>query len=870
MIENKIQILDDQPISDATFFNFDFYTDALKEIISLDETKTPLVIGIFGDRGSGKTSLMKTLEEKIKKDGVFPAKIIWFNTWKYDKEDAIWSALLMRILEELKTGGEDEILDKKLDDLQTSLYNEVHREELGSLTIDFGKAEKGTLKLSFSMPPATGDAVTKLLKTASKEKKDINTIIDSVHREKKIFNVKNVQFLEEFQLNFEKIINDHYVVKKKKAVIFIDDLDRCVPERAIEVLEAIKLFLDVKGCIFVIGIGIDRRVIFEGVRIKYRDFKLEGEPIDNNEYLDKIIQLSFMLPPIPDSRLKEFINHYDPKKSYEKYQDMIINGIGRNPRKIKHFINYIELQRNLAEFIPEIKALKKELKENFDALLIEWQIISSSSDKDLAEFRKHVLKNNKLLLDLHIYLESETQGKVPEALLPFLKDSLTDLVKAFPEKGKLTEEIVQKVIHLSSVTSTKKIEEAEPKKPLTPNEIRKAIEEGESLKGAILNNANLEGVDLTGMNLSRADLSGAILSDTNLTKANLSGANLTRVDLTGADLTGANLSGAKLSRFAFSMVKKLEGANLSKLELSRTDFTGADLSIANLSDANLSGANLSKANLYRANLSNVNLSGANISGTNLFEADLSDTDLSNRDLSSIDFTGAKLTGTNLSNSKLLKANLTNADLSRANLVGADLSGSRLLKANLTNADLSYASLIEAHLSYTILNGANISNATFIGTTTPSVEVNEKTNAEHIRIVKEELSEEYLFSWDKIPGNDNVRLIEFLKKNFGIDWVKTAKIEKIDDDRTIKISTEKKSLSLRFDDEKTKVSLKIDDGRTDEYIAKTENDKLNIYNREDVIFKSKVKQALNDISEDLRKIICRDNKNLCSIYTSPVK
>jgi len=89
-------------------------------------------------------------------------------------------------------------------------------------------------------------------------------------------------------------------------------------------------------------------------------------------------------------------------------------------------------------------------------------------------------------------------------------------------------------------------------------------------------------------------------------------------------------------------------------------------------------------------------------------------------------------------------------------------------------------------------------------------------------------ETYLFSWDKIPGNDNVQFAESLAKNFGIDWVKTAKIEKIDTGNTINIYTEKNSLSLTLNDAKTKTILKIDDGRTDEFIAKTENGNLNIY------------------------------------------
>jgi hypothetical protein len=39
---------------------------------------------------------------------------------------------------------------------------------------------------------------------------------------------------------------------------------------------------------------------------------------------------------------------------------------------------------------------------------------------------------------------------------------------------------------------------------------------------------------------------------------------------------------------------------------------------------------------------------------------------------------------------------------------------------------------------------------------------------------------YLFSWDEIPGKDSGRLIEFIEQNFGIDWIKTANIEKIDE------------------------------------------------------------------------------------------
>ena len=93
--------------------------------------------------------------------------------------------------------------------------------------------------------------------------------------------------------------------------------------------------------------------------------------------------------------------------------------------------------------------------------------------------------------------------------------------------------------------------------------------------------------------------------------------------------------------------------------------------------------------------------------------------------------------------------------------------------------------------------------------------------------------EYAFSWDEIPGNDEGRLKEVLVKTYDIDWVKNAKIEKIDKDEAIKVSTAEKSLTLRLNDEKTEVELEIGNDRAIEFIAKMDNDKLNIYPADNV-------------------------------------
>ncbi len=91
--------------------------------------------------------------------------------------------------------------------------------------------------------------------------------------------------------------------------------------------------------------------------------------------------------------------------------------------------------------------------------------------------------------------------------------------------------------------------------------------------------------------------------------------------------------------------------------------------------------------------------------------------------------------------------------------------------------------------------------------------------------KKTKSRKYLFSWNEIPGNDTDRLIKFLKKNYGVPWIKAAKIEKIDNGKTISISNKENSLLLTLNNDKNKAILTIN--TTDEFIVKKENGNLNI-------------------------------------------
>lgn len=83
----------------------------------------------------------------------------------------------------------------------------------------------------------------------------------------------------------------------------------------------------------------------------------------------------------------------------------------------------------------------------------------------------------------------------------------------------------------------------------------------------------------------------------------------------------------------------------------------------------------------------------------------------------------------------------------------------------------------------------------------------------------------LFSWDEF-SEDNVRFREFLRRNYGIKWVRKAKINNYGN--AINIFSKNNFIQLRLNDKKTRAILTIDNVETDEFIVKTEDGKLNIY------------------------------------------
>jgi len=149
--------------------------------------------------------------------------------------------------------------------------------------------------------------------------------------------------IEKIRNDFGSIVNT--IIKnsqKKKLVIFIDELDRCNPENAVRLLESIKNYFDVTGCIFVIL--VDDEVLTSYINKKYKNTKINGQL-----YLEKIINTKFRVPFITPEKVIKIFNNFKEYNFFGQDPDKLDLGLfprALNPRKISKIYEKIKLISN--------------------------------------------------------------------------------------------------------------------------------------------------------------------------------------------------------------------------------------------------------------------------------------------------------------------------------------------------------------------------------------------------------------------------------------------------------------------------------------------------------------------------------------------
>ncbi len=295
--------------TELDFLDYDCLVNVLKDIINNEEL-LPASIGVYGDWGSGKSSLMQMCKRQLEIEDK-KIKCLVFNGWLFESYDDAKTAILGTILDEI---SKNTTLTEKAEKLLKGLYNSVDKFKL--LT----KAGKASLDfvLTGGIGTLANITVESIMKKISPKipEIDIDNIKESVNDE--LNNKELRDDIREFQKNFSELLDES---KISKLVVFVDELDRCTPDTILNTLEAIKLFLFNGNVAFVIG--ADERHISYAVKSKFKN--IEGIQIDiGKEYLEKLIQYPIRIPRLNEEEVETYITALLlqkelPKEVFEKW-----------------------------------------------------------------------------------------------------------------------------------------------------------------------------------------------------------------------------------------------------------------------------------------------------------------------------------------------------------------------------------------------------------------------------------------------------------------------------------------------------------------------------------------------------------------------
>ena len=343
--------------TEIDFLDFDYLKAVLKSTIS-DKTLLPASIGVYGDWGSGKSSLIKMSMEELKKEPNTVCLI--FNGWLFEGYEDAKTALMGSILDVIQK--ERSFTPKALAYIR-GLYKSIDKFKVLKSGLKFGvdmflTGGIGTLA-DIGLNSFGEKIATKMLKM-SEDNKDVSQIIDGIDMETiqnsieaELSNKEIRNDIREFQTNFVELLNE---TKIEKLVIFVDELDRCSPDTILETLEAIRLFLFNGNVAFIIG--ADERHISYAVKKKFKE--IEGLQIDiGKEYLEKMIQYPIRIPRMNTKEVEFYITCLFFQKDLEKDEfDKMIKYL--NEEKKKDFLNFNIDYSLISNGQPELAGKVKE------------------------------------------------------------------------------------------------------------------------------------------------------------------------------------------------------------------------------------------------------------------------------------------------------------------------------------------------------------------------------------------------------------------------------------------------------------------------------------------------------------------------------
>lgn len=324
-----------------------FHVKLLKDIV-LDDSMLPTSIGIFGNWGYGKSSLMLLMQKEVdieiakQKNAGKEWRVLQvrFNGWQYENYESTKYSLIQVLLDSVESYlSANKDFFEKLD----GLLRRINLLKVGVLLFK---------KYAWSQIPSK---IKEQLPSNEELKACID--VDNIDKFRAEFeNDRTSLFVTSFRKLFESIIKD---AQFKSVIVYIDDLDRCSGERMIECIEAIKLFLNVDHTAFVLG--ADERMVELAIKEHYpvqdRNKSVIYSPF--SDYLEKLIQIPYRLPRLSFNEQATYIMFLLLKSKYPNYFESVLKKYyeqkDKEPFKV---YTYNQLKQDLSgQNIPDVEKL---------------------------------------------------------------------------------------------------------------------------------------------------------------------------------------------------------------------------------------------------------------------------------------------------------------------------------------------------------------------------------------------------------------------------------------------------------------------------------------------------------------------------------
>ncbi|TCM12855.1 putative KAP-like P-loop ATPase [Novosphingobium sp. PhB165] len=272
--------------SNEDFLNFTEIADQVATLTSRRDM-LPVSIGVFGTWGTGKSTVLKLVKARLEIEDA-PPLVIEFDAWLYQGFDDAKAALMEVVADRLLTAAAQ---DKDLLDKVKAFAARVNYFRAIGMVADFG------VGMAFGVPPGlltkAGNAISSIVSGHAKpgnadELKEIGK--EAAEGWSKLIKPEKAKTppkeIEAFRKEFAEILEK----LDRTLVLFIDNLDRCLPDVAIGTLEAVRLFLFMPRTAFVVA--ADEDMIRHSVAKHFHD--PNGPHV--RDYLDKVIQVPFHVP----------------------------------------------------------------------------------------------------------------------------------------------------------------------------------------------------------------------------------------------------------------------------------------------------------------------------------------------------------------------------------------------------------------------------------------------------------------------------------------------------------------------------------------------------------------------------------------------